>query len=217
MDPNIFINPQAGTPSGIKSSLSPKYFFIILGVVVVIVVIIIGARALLQRDSGISIPATQTDSSNQTAKLDSSTFISSKLTLEAPKSEYKIGETIPVSIKIDTGGQTADGVDVNLKFDPEILEAKSSSITTGTIFPDFPVSKVDQDGTIRITGITSLQGEGFSGSGVFATINFKAKAKGLTLVKVEFTKGSTTDSNIVGTQVADDMLSEVKDLEVNIE
>src|SRR3990167_2039318 len=50
----------------------------------------------------------------------------------------------------------------------------------------------------------------------FATINFKAKQKGQAKVTVDFTKGSTTDTNIVGTEFPDDMLSEVKDLEVNI-
>ena len=213
--PNIFINPEAGITTGTKRSFNLKYLFILLGVVV-IVEIVIGARTLLQRSSNTAVPVNQTSSVNQTATLDSSSVINAMLTLETTKTEFKVGEEVPVSIKIDTGGQVADGVDLVLKYDPKLLQADNSSIVKGTLFPDYPVTKIEPEGTVQITAITSLVGKGYSGIGNFATINFKALSKGKAQVKVEFTKGATTDSNIVGAEVPDDMLSEVKDLEVII-
>lgn len=212
--PNIFINPEVNTAIVAKRIFNPKYLFIILGVIVTIG-IVIGVKALIQRSSSISAPANQNTSTSQVAILDSNAVINAKLFFETTKTEFRVGEEVPVTVKIDTDGQIADGVDVVLKFDPKILEASSASIITGTLFPDYPVSKV-QDGIVRITAITSLAGKGYSGSGIFAVINFKAKAKGMAFVRFEFTKGSTTDTNIVGSEFTNDMLGEVKDLEVVI-
>lgn len=219
--PNIFINPQEAISANSKQRFNPKIVFITLGVIVVVGIGVL-ALSLFRKDSsgntpsGQAAPADNTSTSNQVNLSDQASVLNGKIILETPKIEVKAGESVPVKIKLDTGAQVADGVDVVLKFDNKLLEADSKSITTGTIFPEFPVSRVDADGTVRITAITSLQGEGFSGEGVFASVNFKAVAKGKAAIKVDFTKGSTTDTNIVGTQVADDMLSEVTNLEVNI-
>ena len=217
--PNILINPEGIGISTAKRKFNLKFLYIILAAVVILL-FAAGVWSLLRKDSSGSTPSSKAESlketsvSNQANQEDLEFVPNGKIILESPKTEVKVGEAVPVTIRIDTGGQIADGVDVVLKFDNKILDAVNSSITTGTLFPDYPVSKVEKDGKVRITAITALQGEGFSGEGIFAVVNFKAKAPGKVLVKVEFTKGSTIDTNIVGTEVADDMLGEVKNLEV---
>ncbi|OGE14383.1 hypothetical protein A3F00_05180 [Candidatus Daviesbacteria bacterium RIFCSPHIGHO2_12_FULL_37_11] len=211
--PNILINPETAIPIGIKKRFNLKYLFIILGAVVLIE-IIIGVWVFLQKNSSAGTAPGKL-AENQVSTQPGDKSVNAKLSLSSVKNEFKVGEVIPVTISIDTDSQVVDGVDVVLNFDPAALEASSASITTGTIFPEYPVAKVEK-GIVRITAITSLAGVGYSGSGIFATINFKAKQKGQAKVTVDFTKGSTTDTNIVGTEFPDDMLSEVKDLEVNI-
>ena len=73
-----------------------------------------------------------------------------------------------------------------------------------------------EQGQIRISAITPPSNEGFVGIGVFATVNFKAKQNGNTEVAIDFEKGSTTDSNLVETGIAIDILDQVYNLNLTI-
>lgn len=198
-----FINPPVlQQPSGKGFNL--KYVFLIFGVVIIIE-LFLGIRALLQpvkpKEKEVALPVVSEEASG-------------KFTLEAPQKEYRVGELIPVSVNLNVGNKMADGADLVLKFDPNKLDS-APSITKGSIFPEYPVVKSD-GGEVRMTAITSLGGGSFSGSGIFATIIFRAKAVGSTSVSFDFTPGSTTDSNIFGPAGYGDMLKEVGNLEVNI-
>ena len=213
-EPNIFINQ--GTPKSFRGKLSgAKIIFIILGAVIVIEVIIAGV-VLLRRQS--SSPATSNTSTVSTPSSASSTQSSSPngmIILEASKQEIKVGENLEVTINLDTGGKITDGTDVVLKFDTNILETTTASVKPGTIYPDYPIAKV-LDSEIRISGISSLTGGTFQGKGVLAKIIFKGKAAGKASLILDHTPGKTVDSNIVESSTGEDLLKEVKNLEVTV-
>lgn len=212
--PNVFINPpMPSSPIG-KKVFNPKFIFVILGAVVLLEVVI-GVKTLLLPSQVTKISSNATKAPVQTQNTSSKVQSSARLTLESPQKEYKVGENIPVSIKLDTGGKSVDGVDIVLKFNPKVIEASSSSVTKGTLLPDYPVIKVE-NGVLRVTAISSLQGQSYSGSGIFATIIFKALQRGKAQLSFDFTKDATTDTNVVGAQTEGDMLQEVRNLEVNI-
>jgi hypothetical protein len=141
-----------------------------------------------------------------------------KLILVSSRKDYKIGEIVPVTVKIATGGNISDSTDLVLRFDPKILEAPSASfIRLGEIYADYPVADFDKNsGIVKISGTTPPRGIGFEGVGTFATLYFKAKSAGSTTVQAEFEKGSTADSNIVLTQSTKDILTEVINADIMI-
>lgn len=211
-NPNIFINPEANATAPTKK-FNLKIIFIILGVVIAIE-LIFGIRTLLQ--SNTSAPK-QTANQTQSQTTGQKSVIEGKISLESDKKEYKVGDSILVTIKIDTAGQTTDGTDAVLMYDPQILGTEDLSITKGTVYPDYPVAKVDTETkTIRISGITSLHSEGFSGAGVLATIKFQAKKVGKTTLSFEFSPGATNDTNIVSSKTGDDLLKEASKLSLTI-
>ena len=205
--PNVFINPQMPSTGGKRPGFNLKYLFVFLGIVI-LAEVIFGLKTLFSSNlppanpSSAALPAT--------ASLESS----GKMALSSSQKEYKVGDTIAVAIAIDTSDKSADGVDAVLRFDPNVLDAEASSVTKGAIFADYPVTKISPDGVVRITALSSLQGQGFSGSGTLATLNFKAKAAGNPKLTWDFTLGATADSNIFSAGVADDMLKTVGGLEV---
>lgn len=118
-----------------------------------------------------------------------------------------IDQTFNVNILLDTAGQAVDGVDIfYLHYDPQVLEVQDADsatagvqIQTGSIFPSYLGNVVDPTtGKISISGIV-MPGStaGYSGSGIFATVNFKAlAAASSSSVYFDFTPGSTTDTNV---------------------
>lgn len=140
-----------------------------------------------------------------------------KIVLVSPKKEYKVGETVPVAVRVVTGGHQSGGTDVTLKYDPKILEATgAANLKKGLIYPEYPLLSVDgKAGDVRISGISGTS-TSFNGIGVLATINFKAKAFGKSAVTLDFTYGATDDSNIVETGTSKDILDEVFNLELTI-
>ena len=140
-----------------------------------------------------------------------------KLVLDSQKTTYAVGEQIAVNIRVVTAGRATDSTDLILKYDPNVVDATSSAIVNGKIYKDYVIKDVDQkNGLVRISAITPPGNEGFVGIGEFATINFLAKKTGTTKLEIDFIKGSTTDSNIVETGVAIDILDEVYNLEITV-
>jgi hypothetical protein len=140
-----------------------------------------------------------------------------KIVLDAPQSNFAQGEQIPVKVRVVTAGRATDSTDLLLKYDPKILDATSSGIINGTLYKEYIINEVDQGkGEVRISAITPPNTEGFVGVGEFATVNFLAKQDGNTKVEVDFVKGSTTDSNLVETGIAIDILDEVYNLDLKI-
>ena len=197
--PQVFVNQvEQSVPPSARKFFNLKLAFIIFGIII-IVELIFGLKSVLQSSTG------GVTTSNQKAKI----------SILTTAKEFKVGDTIPVTIEI-TSPTPAGGVDFLAKFDPNILQAGDSNIQTGQIFSQYPISKIDPSGEIRISGITGIGKPGFAGTGTFATINFRAVKIGSAKIMVEQTIGSTLDSNITDLSSAKDNLGEVQNLEINI-
>lgn len=207
--PNIYTSPPPGgekSKFSIRKFLTPKTIFLSLGVILLIEVIF--AVKTLTAPTSPRPPLAQPES--QPGKVN--------LSLEAVGRDFKVGEIVTVNVRVNTGGHRTDGVDLVLKFDPKILEASTASLIKTTIYPDYPQMKVDaKAGLVQISGISGLDGKTFKGAGVFATINFKARAAGETTLTVNFTPGKTDDSNIVESLSGNDILESVSNLNLSVQ
>lgn len=190
----------------IKNFVSlPKFIFAVLGLIL-LVELIYAVRVLTLP---VSSPVVSRNSIQ--AKV-------AKISLNTPKKVYGVSEIVPVSVTIDTGGQTIDGADLIIQYDPKILEASSAGLTKGGIFEEYPIVSVDTSkGLISISGISSLQ-NGFKGVGQFANINLRAKVTGRTSLTIDFKgKGATIDSNLVEANASKDILEKVDNLELTVQ
>lgn len=138
-----------------------------------------------------------------------------KLVLISPKKVYTVGDLVPVTIRVATGGRAVDGVDVLLKYDAKVLEATSGGIKKGVIFSEYPLLSVDQKtGLVRISGIGPTKS--FSGIGVLATINFTGRSAGDVKLTFDFEPNSTSDSNVVEARTTKDILEQVFNLDLTV-
>jgi hypothetical protein len=136
--------------------------------------------------------------------------------LNSDKTGYEVGEKVLVSIKIATGGHSTDGTDIVLTYDPNFLElTKPSFFKKGNIYPDYPYINV-QDNTISISAISSTSGGTFNGVGLLGTLEFTAKKTGSSKLSLDSKKDATSDTNITETETAVDILTQVKNLDINI-
>lgn len=140
-----------------------------------------------------------------------------QLSLDPQSKTVIVGDTFPVNIDLDTGGNKVDGVDVYaLHFDPSLLQVVDDNpskagvqVQPGQILDVNAANIVDNKaGTIKLSQITP-GGTSFQGTGVVATIHFKAVSSGTAYLKFDFTPGSTTDSNAA--YKGKDQLSKVVD------
>lgn len=202
-------NPTVFT-TGESAKSNKKWFqtwriiYPVLGIVVV-VELILGFKTLFA-----SVPAVKYQSLKP--------ITGAKILLISPKTDFKIGEQIPVKVRVSTGGNTTSGTDLILQYDPKILETNLASIKTGNIYDDYPATQVDaKTGIIRVSGVTSAGRTGFNGGGDLVTINFRAKAAGKTTLAVDFKKGMLNDSNVIKAGDTIDVLEAVEKLELMIQ
>ncbi len=196
--PSVFITPDALAPVNKKGN--PKLLVWIL-----ILVVILVAGFWIWKNSS-------TTPARSTSKVDTK----ARIVLVSDKKQYKVGDGVIVAVGVSTGGKKTDGTDVVLYYDNKLLQASSSGILTGGLYPDYPITTVDQTaGVIRVSGIASVD-KTVAGQGVLATILMTAKAPGQAKVTVDYTPGSTTDSNIVESTSSKDVLESVTNLEVGI-
>jgi hypothetical protein len=139
----------------------------------------------------------------------------STLTLTPSSGSYASGASFNVDIDINTSGAQVDGVDVySLHFNPALLQVNDANsgttgiqITAGSLLPQTLTNTVNNStGVIQFSQVTT-GGTHYSGSGVLASISFKAIANGTSAVTFDFTQGSTADTNVAGAGV--DTLSSV--------
>lgn len=182
-----------------------KLIFIVIGIAVIIE-IIWAVKSLRE-----NVPVTAVNNSQTISNYN---FLPASIILSAPKTTFKVGEKIPVSINLDSVKAT-DGTDVVLNFNPNLLVA-SKSAEVGKIYDDYPLNITDNVlGKISISGISSAAA-GKVAQGIFGTVIFTAKAPGKANISVDFTKESTTDSNVIETKSAKDLLGKVQNVEVEI-
>lgn len=205
-------NPQVIT-TGEKVKPNKKWFqtwriiYPILGIVV-LVELVLGAKTLLT-------PLPQMPKSQGQKLLPSK---GAEIRLSSSKASYKIGEKVPVTVHVSTGGYTTIGTDLVLRFNPEILEVSTPSFIRGKIYAEYPQANIDnKNGIIRVSGMATNINAGFNGVGELGVINFKSKAAGKASVVIDFKKGVTADSNILRTKTSEDVLRSVTNLNITVQ
>lgn len=144
---------------------------------------------------------------------------SATFSLETGEASTRVGSQVVVSVNLSSNSLT-DGADLIVTYDPTYLkvntDVQKSPLKIGSLYDSYPYNVVDEKiGKIAVSGITTKSG-GILGNGLFGTLTFSTLKAGQTEIKIDFTKGSTTDSNVTENSTAKDLLSEVKNLKVNI-
>lgn len=96
-----------------------------------------------------------------------------------------VGETFTVNINVDTGTNQIVSADLDLSFNPAVLEV--SSITKGAFFPDAqePTKIIDNNtGKIKYSLFSMVEKQG---AGIFTSIVFKGKGSGLSALSFDST------------------------------
>lgn len=185
--------------------------FVIIPIIILVVVLLVLGYFFIQNNKTLS-----------SQKLQVVPLGSGKITLQSPKQEFKVGDQVPVVIGLSTGGRTIVGVDLVLSYNPQVLDATSSSNITvftssGELFSEFPIISVDrQKGIAKVSAIASLGKIGFNGLGLLGTINFIAKSVGDADIKIDYSPNQTIDSNMLEYATGIDILGEVKSINVKI-
>lgn len=142
------------------------------------------------------------------------------LSLSAPKTTLKVGEKMTVTVNISSAKRT-DGSDIVILYDPTQLSvvtqgSAKAPLQIGSVYSDFPLNSLDEKkGRIAASGITQA-GSGVVPSGIFGTVVFQAKTAGAAKVSLDYTPGSTIDSNVIENKTAKDLLEKVENLELYI-
>jgi hypothetical protein len=192
---------STGIENNNKGSLI-KWFLPFLGLVILIEVVI-GVKTLLT-----PIPAV-----GKIAPL-----YGAKISLIPSKESFKIGDYVPVAIRVSTGGRATVGTDLVLQYDPKYLEAPAqANFLRGQIYKDYPVISIDnKTGQVRVSGVDSPGESGFSGIGILGEMIFTAKKEGKTTLQIQFKPGGTNLTNVIENTTAKNLLDQVYNLDVNI-
>lgn len=112
--------------------------------------------------------------------------------------QLDIGEKFSVDVLVNSSKKLV-GADVIMNFDSQVLEVVS--IDNGDAFTTTALKAIGKE-RIKITGVTNKNKQ-FSGLGRLAIVHFKAKDAGDVSLKLDFSSGSTTDSNLTTVKVQD--------------
>lgn len=145
-------------------------------------------------------------------------FQNSNLSLVTDKASYKKGDKVSLDVKLFTGGSTALGTDLVVKYDPAFLKPTDTlMVEPGQIYSQYTPVQVDREqGLIGFSGLPSQGSSGFSGVGSFAKLNFEALKDGQTQVTIVYTPGDTADSNVVVSEDSKDNLGSVGNADIMI-
>jgi len=124
------------------------------------------------------------------------------LALAPSQKNVNIGDTFAVDVMLDSGGQKINGADVEIYYNPNLLEVENGNLTSSNILPVTAINTVMTTGDANknkiVFGASVVAGtEGKVVSGALATINLKAKAASSAAnLNFNFSLGSTDDSNV---------------------
>lgn len=113
--------------------------------------------------------------------------VPASLTLSSDKTSYKLGETVTVSINLDSGTYGVGAADFVINFDPKVL--KPTLVTQGNFFKVIANKNIQTD-FVKISTIAEVTDNGVnfpSGRGKVATVQFdtltEAAQTGITVDK----------------------------------
>lgn len=185
----------------------------------VILIVLIIAVEIVWAYKTISVANPLTGKSQIQTPLASQREAANLIALAVAKNEFKVGENIPVTINIVSKKTTA-GADLIIKYDPNLLLVitgkEKTPVAVGGLYDNYPVNQVDEkNGIITVSGITNNI-SGTTPNGVFGTVTFQGKAVGTARVFLEFTKNTTNDTNLIENETVQDVLEEVRNLDLKI-
>lgn len=125
------------------------------------------------------------------------------LSVIADSDDMSIGDTVLLTIMLDTNGADIDGIDINaLHYDPYIFEVQDedphttgTQIMAGSLMPSTNSNYVDVSKSIIVFSQTTEGGKSFNGQGAVAMVRLKAIKAGNALIDFDFEPGNTTDTN----------------------
>lgn len=110
-----------------------------------------------------------------------------------------------IEIRVDTGNQEVEGIDVYLGFPQNLLRIES--VSGGTAFEEISSIIKNEEGKLRIAAYFKQLSGFYSGNnGLVATINFQPLASGQANVNFICESNSTIDSNIVEKTTLNDII-----------
>lgn len=113
-----------------------------------------------------------------------------------------------VEVRVDTGGQSAGGVDVYLSYPADLLNI--DNFTKGTAFSEIYNLIKNDEGKLRVFAYfpSTQAGSSYNGTnGLVGTIRFNAlKTSGTAAVSFLCTSGQTNESNIVAKTTSQDVI-----------
>lgn len=127
------------------------------------------------------------------------------LSLSPNSANQIINTNFDVNILLNTNNQPTVGTDVILTYNTQDLSivdadtnATGTQIKPGSLYYSYPVNSVDTtNGKINFSGIIQPGGSNYSGSGVLATITFRAlRVQASSHVNFSFSLDATNDSNV---------------------
>jgi len=119
---------------------------------------------------------------------------SSNLSISPASGTYVIGSVIPVSVNINTNGNSINAAEAYLTFDQSKFQVTSLD-TTSSIFSAWPKLEFSNtNGTIHFAG--GLPSPGFNGA-LGSILKVNLKATGLGIGNVSFNSGSTSSPSIL--------------------
>ncbi len=128
------------------------------------------------------------------------------LSLSPASGPFTVGQTITVSVLLDTKNVPIDGVDIRyLNYNPALLSVQDDDasvagvqITPGTLMPQTLANSVDTvNGKITFSQVVNTGTTYTNASGqTLATIHFTVLAPGTGTATFNFTSGNTTDTNV---------------------
>ncbi len=194
---------------------------IIICVVILIVEVIIGGFYILNSSNKTpQLTSSSTPSSNITKNVNSDLPIpsnnSASLKIVSTKSTFKQGETISLTINIDTGTKLTTAADLVLQYDPEFLKPvkTSSPFSKGEAYDKLIFNVLNLKTGIATASAISNINSNFSGQNSLAKISFTALKPGTTEVLIKYSPNMTVDSNIVSE--GKDILGQAENLRLEI-
>lgn len=183
--------------------INKKNILMLLGVVIVVEVLWAG-WTLYQTNRQISQTVLPPATKSQPTQIE----------LQTDKTSVKVGEKFTVSIYM-LSDKSTDGADLIINYDPKLLLAEQ--VILGTLYNEYPKNTIDvKESKVTVSGISTETG-GIKPNGLFGSIVFTAKAPGSSGISLEFTPGSTVDTNVIEQGTGEDVLEKVNNLEVQIE
>jgi hypothetical protein len=190
---------------------------IIIGIIILIAEIIFGIIYLSNSYKSKASPEEPAPKSTLISlPSPTSTSSSASFKIISPKTTFKKGETIALTIDIDTDNKSTTAADMVLQYDPVFLKPVkvTSPFEKGTAYEKLVFNALDPKLGIATTSAISEVNKNFSGEGSLVSISFTALKAGSSEVIVKYSPNATTDSNIVSE--GKDILAKVENLKLEI-